>query len=68
MIFSSLEFIFLFLPVFMLVYGTASKQYKNAIIFLGSIFFYSMGFLEDGIGNMLIKTSLFLLTILFNLH
>lgn len=66
MIFSSLEFIFLFLPVFMLVYGTASKQYKNAIIFLGSIFFYSMGFLEDGIGNMLIKTSLFLLTILFN--
>lgn len=66
MVFSSLEFIFLFLPAFMLVYGTASKKYKNSVIFLGSIFFYSMGFRGEGIENILIKTSLFILTILFN--
>ncbi len=66
MVFSSLEFIFLFLPAFLLIYGTASKKYKNAVIFMGSIFFYSMGFRGEGIGNLLIKTSLFLMTILFN--
>ena len=32
MVFSSLEFIFLFLPAFLLIYGTASKKYKNAVI------------------------------------
>ena len=66
MVFSSLEFIFLFLPAFLLLYGTASKKYKNSVIFLGSIFFYSMGFRGEGLENQLIKTSLFLLTILFN--
>ncbi len=66
MVFSSLEFIFLFLPAFLLIYGTASKKYKNAVILIGSVFFYSMGFRGEGIGNLLIKTSLFLLTILFN--
>lgn len=66
MVFSSLEFIFLFLPAFLLIYGTASKKYKNAVIFMGSVFFYSMGFRDEGIGNLLIKTSLFLLTVLFN--
>lgn len=66
MVFSSLEFIFLFLPAFLLLYGTASKKYKNSVIFLGSVFFYSMGFRGEGLENQLIKTSLFLLTILFN--
>lgn len=66
MVFSSLEFIFLFLPAFLLVYGTASKKYKNAVILLGSIFFYSMGFRDLGKEKLILYTSLFLLTILFN--
>lgn len=66
MVFSSLEFIFLFLPAFLLIYGTASKKYKNAVIFLGSIFFYSMGFRDLGMEKLLMNTALFLLAILFN--
>lgn len=66
MVFSSLEFIFLFLPIFLLVYGITSKKYKNAVIFLGSIFFYSMGFRDLGMEKLLLNTALFLLAILFN--
>ena len=61
MVFSSLEFIFLFLPAFMIVYGVVPTKYKNAIIFAGSIFFYSMGVLKNPVYIIL-----FLLTILFN--
>lgn len=61
MVFSSLEFIFLFLPAFMIIYGFVPKRYKNATIFAGSIFFYSMGVLKRPIYIVL-----FLLTILFN--
>ncbi len=61
MVFSSLEFIFLFLPVFLLCYGLVPVKYKNAVVFLGSIFFYSMGVLKQPIYIIL-----FLLTIIFN--
>ncbi|MCM1133059.1 MAG: MBOAT family protein [Ruminococcus flavefaciens] len=61
MVFSSLEFIFLFLPAFLLVYGFVPSKYKNAVIFLGSIIFYCMGVLENPIYIVL-----FLLTIVFN--
>lgn len=66
MVFSSLEFIFLFLPAFLLFYGTASKKYKNAVIFIGSVFFYSMGFRDLGTEKLLLNTTLFLFTVLFN--
>ena len=61
MVFSSLEFIFIFLPAFMLVYGLARKELKNAVIFLGSLIFYSVGVLKNPIYILL-----FFLTILFN--
>ena len=61
MVFSSLEFIFLFLPAFMILYGLVPTKYKNAILFAGSIFFYSIGVLKKPIYIVL-----FLLTILFN--
>ena len=61
MVFSSLEFIFLFLPAFMIVYGLVPTKYKNATLFAGSIFFYSMGVLKRPIYIVL-----FLLTLLFN--
>ncbi len=61
MVFSSLEFIFIFLPAFFIVYGLSPPKYKNAVLFLGSIIFYCMGVLEYPVYIVL-----FLLTILFN--
>lgn len=61
MVFSSLEFIFIFLPAFFIVYGFIPPVYKNAVLFLGSIVFYCMGVLEYPVYIIL-----FLLTIIFN--
>ena len=61
MVFSSLEFLFIFLPAFMLVYGLVPKKYKNATIFAGSVIFYSVGAISRPVYILL-----FLLTILFN--
>lgn len=43
MVFSSITFLFYFLPVFLLIYYIADKRYKNWVILLGSIFFYAWG-------------------------
>lgn len=43
MVFSSLIFIFCFLPVFFLLYYLADRKYKNAIILAGSVLFYAWG-------------------------
>lgn len=43
MVFSSFEFLFRFLPVFLIIYYIAPKNYKNHILFAGSIIFYAMG-------------------------
>lgn len=43
MVFSSLIFLFCFLPVFFFVYYLVGKKYKNAVILAGSIFFYAWG-------------------------
>ena len=45
----------------MIVYGVVPNKYKNATIFAGSLFFYSMGVLKRPVYIVL-----FLLTILFN--
>ena len=44
MSFSSLKFIFIFLPAFILLYGLSPKKFKNAVIAVGSIVFYCWGF------------------------
>lgn len=46
MVFSSLEFIFIFLPLFLIVYNSVSKRAKNLILFAGSLIFYSYGVIE----------------------
>lgn len=61
MVFSSLEFIFIFLPVFLVIYGFSPVKYKNFIIFVGSVIFYSMGVLKQPV-----YITLFLLTTLVN--
>ncbi|MBO5551194.1 MAG: hypothetical protein J5966_04475 [Lachnospiraceae bacterium] len=43
MVFSSLEFIFRFLPVFLIVYYIVPVYWKNAALLLGSIAFYAFG-------------------------
>ena len=43
MVFSSLIFIFYFLPVFFALYYLADKRFKNPLILAGSIFFYAWG-------------------------
>ncbi len=43
MVFSSVVFLLYFLPVFLLTYYFASKRYKNLVILIFSIFFYSWG-------------------------
>ena len=42
-LFSSMEFIFRFLPVFMIVYWITPSRYKSAVLFGGSILFYASG-------------------------
>lgn len=43
MLFSSLEFIFRFLPVFLLIYYLVPARAKNYVLFLGSLIFYALG-------------------------
>ena len=43
MVFSSLEFIFRFLPVFLIVYYLVPEYWKNGVLLMGSIVFYAFG-------------------------
>ncbi len=43
MVFSSLTFLFLFLPFVFLVYFSAPRKWKNAILFILSLLFYAWG-------------------------
>lgn len=42
-VFSGLEFIFRFLPVFLLAFYLTPVQYRDAVLFLGSVLFYGTG-------------------------
>lgn len=43
MVFSSVEFLFRFLPIFLILYFVAKPKYRNAVLLLGSLFFYAYG-------------------------
>lgn len=43
MVFSSIEFLLFFLPLFLLLYGVTPKHMKNVILLLGSLIFYAFG-------------------------
>ena len=49
MVFSSLEFLFYFLPLFFAIYTLTPAKIKNFIIFLFSLIFYGYGVLEHPI-------------------
>ena len=46
MVFSSLEFIFRFLPLFLLIYYVMPARFRNAVLFLGILCFYAWGDLK----------------------
>lgn len=43
MVFSSVIFLFRFLPIFLICYFAAPRRMKNIVLFLGSLFFYAWG-------------------------
>lgn len=43
MVFSSIEFLLGFLPIFLVIYYLTPVKYKNVILFAGSLFFYAYG-------------------------
>lgn len=43
MVFSSITFLIYFLPIFLLLYHLVPHKYKNALILIASIYFYSWG-------------------------
>ena len=43
MVFSSLQFVFLFLPAFLSVYYLVPERFRNLILFVGSMGFYTVG-------------------------
>ena len=63
MVFSSLEFIFIFLPVFMIAYSASRKELRDAIIFIGSIAFGIVTYRKLHIHNIL-PTMLFVMAAL----
>lgn len=54
MVFSSLEFLTLFLPVFLLLYWVTPQQFRNALLLLGSLVFYLLGSLDHPIYVLLL--------------
>ncbi len=47
MVFSSLQFVFVFMPIFFACYYSAPNKMKNAVLFFGSMFFYFVGTLDS---------------------
>lgn len=43
MLFSSITFLFLFLPIMLAVYYIAPSQWKNLLLLAGSLIFYAWG-------------------------
>lgn len=46
MLFCSKEFLFIFLPIFLVIYYLVPVKFKNIILFIGSIVFYAVGELK----------------------
>ena len=58
MVFSSLVFIFRFLPLFFIIYYLTPARFRNFVLFVGSIIFYAFGELK--------YTALILLSVIVN--
>lgn len=56
MVFSTIEFLFQFLPLFLLTYYATPQKYRNVTLILGSLIFYAIG---SGWYTLLLLLSLF---------
>lgn len=56
MVFSSIEFLLYFLPIFILVYIIVPQKLKNVVLVLGSMFFYACGDLR-GLVFLVVSTA-----------
>lgn len=43
MVFSSIEFLLYFLPIFLILYGITPAKYRNSTLLVGSLIFYALG-------------------------
>lgn len=59
MVFSSLKFIFVFMPAFFAVYFFTPERYKNTVILIGSLAFYAYGTIKQPVTFLLIICSIF---------
>ena len=46
MLFCSKEFIFVFLPILLIIYYAVPWRFKNLVVFIGSLIFYAFGELK----------------------
>ncbi|MDO4294676.1 MAG: MBOAT family O-acyltransferase [bacterium] len=58
MVFSSIEFVFYFLPAFLLVYFAVPQTYRNAVLFGASLLFYFYGVKDQPFYMVLIVLSI----------
>ena len=58
MVFSSLPFLFVFLPAFFLAYGLTPARGRNTLLFLGSVAFYAYGALETPLYIILLPVTI----------
>lgn len=54
MVFSSLEFLTLFLPSFLLLYWIVPQRFRNALLLVGSLVFYLLGTLDHPVYVLLL--------------
>ena len=57
MVFSSLEFVFIFFPIFLALYYSTQKKYRNYTLLIGSIIFYIIGSWDTPLNIFLIIIS-----------
>ncbi len=57
MVFSSIDFLFIFLPIVLTVYYLCPAKFRNIILFLGSVAFYAYGAVETPLYLLLILAS-----------
>lgn len=67
MVFSSLNFIFIFLPIFIIIYGLVPDRIKNAVVFAGSLVFYGYGVVETPVYFLLMIVTILVNFIIGNL-
>ena len=56
LVFSSIEFLLYFLPIFILIYMIVPQKLKNVVLVLGSMVFYAYGDLF-GLGLLAVSTA-----------